>query len=46
MRNRFPLLWDILEAIALILALIVATAGIMYACGFVLFIFVRWLITV
>jgi hypothetical protein len=46
MRNRFPLLWDILEAIVVVLALMVATAGVMYACGFVLYIFVRWLITV
>lgn len=44
MRNRFPLLGDILEAIFIILVLMAATAGVMYACGFVLFIFVQWLI--
>lgn len=44
MRNRFPLLWDILEAIVVVLVLIAVTAGAMYACGFILFIFVRWLI--
>lgn len=44
MMNRFPLLWDILEAIIVILVLMAATAGVMYACGFILSIFVRWLI--
>ena len=44
MRNRFPLLGDILEAIIVILVLMAVTAGVMYACGFILFIFVRWLI--
>lgn len=44
MRNRFPLLWDILEAIVLVLVLTVLGAGIMYACGFILFIFARWLL--
>ena len=44
MRNRFLLLRDILEAVVLVLALIAFTAGIMYACGFILFIFARWLI--
>lgn len=44
MRNRFPLLGDILEAIVVVLVLMAATAGAMYACGFILFIFARWLI--
>lgn len=43
MRNKFPLLWDILEAIFVILVLMAVTAGVFYACGFVLFIFVHWL---
>lgn len=43
MRNRFPILGDILEAIIVILVLMAATAGVMYACGFILFIFVHWL---
>lgn len=44
MRNKFPLLCDILEAIFVVLLLMALTAGIMYACGFALFIFFRWLI--
>lgn len=44
MRNRFPLLGDILEAVVLVLALIALGVGIMYACGFILFIFARWLL--
>ena len=44
MRDWILLLRDILEAIVVILMLMAVTAGVMYACGFILFIFVRWLI--
>lgn len=44
MRGWILLLRDILEAIIVILVLMAVTAGVMYACGFILFIFVHWLI--
>jgi hypothetical protein len=44
MKDWFLLLRDILEAIIVVLVLMAVTAGVMYACGFILFIFVRWLI--
>ena len=44
MRNRFPLLGDMLEAIFIILVLMAVTAGVFYACGFILFIFARCLL--
>ena len=44
MKDLFLLLRDILEAVIVVLVLMAVTAGVMYACGFILFIFVRWLI--
>jgi len=45
-RDKFPALFDVIEAVVIIILLVTMLAGVVSICGFLLFIFFHWLLGV